>query len=815
MSSIIVTGRIIRVDPKCMPWASVLMTLLCLLLVACGGSPLEQAMEEGRAAYADTDYPKALAAFKAAVEADGENLEARLALAETQERLQDWEGAFENFSAVAAGDPGNVEARFKTGQLLLIRRDAEGLRKVIAEIETQAPDAPEGPMLAAGLLGLEEGSERALAAARDVLDKHPDDVNSAVMVASLLVRQGKKQEALKVLETSAGKNPADVTLQSLLLRVHQQEGEPGKARKVLETLIALEPKVLPHRVQLAALHEVRKEHDEALAALEEAVKVIPPPHSAAVPARLALIDFVRRLRGDEAAVSRLEALVADAPEAQDLRLGLARLHDLLREPAKAAKVYEEVIKREKNRQTPVALEALTRLAAARALAGDLEAADELISEILAAKPKATEALLLRGTLAVDAGKPGSAVADLRAALETAPNSPRVIRALARALLADGEGNEAVKVLEAAIERSPRALELRGELANLQTINKDLDGAVSTLDAVLQISPDNQGALEGLFKIRMFQKNWKQAHAVAERLKIALPESPLGFHYDGLVYQAEDKPDASLAQFESALALAPDAIQPLSQLIRSHLAMGKRELAQKRLAEAIEQDPDNFVAHNLSGELLLAGREPAQAQAAFERAIAINSGIDVFYRNLAAAKLALGEEDAALATLEKGIEATGGSALLVTALAGQLEANGKLDEAIAQYEKVLEENPDSDLALNNLAMLLVEYREGDEAVARARELVERISARNNPAFLDTQGWVAYKGGDASRAVELLEKAAAVLPDTPMVQYHLGMAYLLAGNEVQARASLARSLEGEQAFRGRETAETTMARLERKK
>jgi len=422
---------------------------------------------------------------------------------------------------------------------------------------------------------------------------------------------------------------------------------------------------------------------------------------------------------------------------------------------------------------------------------------------------------LRGTLAVDAGEPASAVADLRAALETAPDSVRVIRALARALLADGQGNEAVAVLQAAIERSPGALELRGELANLQTINKDLDGAIATLDKALEVSPDNRGALEGLFKIRMFQKDWKGAHAVAERLKTALPDSPLGFHYDGLVYQAEGKPEASLAQFESALALAPDAIQPLSQLVRSHLAMGKRELAEKRLAEAIEQDPDNFVAHNLSGELLLAGRELAKAQAAFERAIAINSGIDVFYRNLAAARLALGEEDAALATLEKGLEATGGSALLVTALAGQLEANGKLDEAIAQYEKVLQENPDSDLALNNLAMLLVEYREGDEVVARAGELVERISARNNPAFLDTQGWVAYKAGDAPRAVELLEKAAAGLPDTPMVHYHLGMAYLLAGNEVQARASLARSLEGDHAFRGRETAQTTMAGLERKK
>lgn len=793
--------------------AGILGASVCLLLSACGGGGSD--LEAGRAAYADTDYPRALVAFEKALAADGNNLDARLALAETQEKLQDWAGAFTNFSAVAEADASNVVARFKTGQLLLVRRDAEGLRKVIRDLEEKAPEAPEGPILAAGLLGLEEGAEQALAAARKVLEKHPDDVNSAVMVASLLVRQGQTPEALDVLETSAGRNPQDVTVQSLLLRIHQQARDAGKARKVLETLIALEPKVLPHRVQLAALHEARKEHDEALAGLEEAVKVIEPPHSAAVAARLALVDFVRRVQGDEAALSRLEALVADAPEVQDLRMGLGRLRDLLRQPAEAAKVYEEVVAREQSRSTPLALEALTRLAAARALTGDVKVAGELVSEVLKTNPEATEALLLRGTLAVDAGKPAAAVSDLRAALETAPDSIRVLRALARALLAEGKAEEAVQVLKEAIERSPSALELRGELANLQTITKDLDGAIGTLDDVLKVAPGNQGALEGLFKIRMFQKNWKEAHAVADRLKTSLPDNPLGFHYDGLVYQAEGKPEASLAQFESALALAPDAIQPLSQLIRSHLAMGKREIAEKRLAEAIEQNADNFVAHNLSGELLLAGREPAKAQAAFERAIAINAGVDVFYRNLAAAKLALGEEEAALATLEQGIEATGGSALLVTALAGQLEATGKLDQAIAQYEKALEENPSSDLALNNLAMLLVEYRDGEEAVRRAQELVARIAARDNPAYLDTMGWIAYKAGDPNKAVALLEKAAAQLPATPMVQYHLGMAYLGAGNEVQARESLARSLEGNHAFRGRESAEATLAELERKK
>jgi Flp pilus assembly protein TadD len=70
---------------------------------------------------------------------------------------------------------------------------------------------------------------------------------------------------------------------------------------------------------------------------------------------------------------------------------------------------------------------------------------------------------------------------------------------------------------------------------------------------------------------------------------------------------------------------------------------------------------------------------------------------------------------------------------------------------------------------------------------------------------------YRSGEINTAVETLRDAAAQMSDTPMVQYHLGMALAASGNGVEAKAALSRALEGTQDFRGRKDAERTLKNL----
>ena len=85
------------------------------------------------------------------------------------------------------------------------------------------------------------------------------------------------------------------------------------------------------------------------------------------------------------------------------------------------------------------------------------------------------------------------------------------------------------------------------------------------------------------------------------------------------------------------------------------------------------------------------------------------------------------------------------------------------------------------------------RDDEEALERAYVVSRRLRDIEQPAFQDTFGWISYLRGDIEGAIAALEPAAAALGDDAMVQYHLGMAYLAAGREGEARLALERALE----------------------
>ena len=791
-----------------------LTLVLALALTACGGAEDRKAayMEKGQALQKEGNYEKARLEFKNVLQIDPKDVGARFALAETLEKLQDWRGAAGHYLAVIEADPKHKQALSKMGQIYLLGRNVDEAKKLADKLIALDPKDPDGLTLQASIKALNKDLEGALADAQAALATQPGHLNASALLASLFLQQGKPDDSIATLKLALEKDPGNTTVQSILARVYAQLGKHKEAAELFAAIIKQEPKVLGHRLRLAQFYMTQKDLDKTEAVLKAATEEITADPKEAAAAKLSLVEFQAKNRDGEKAIATLVTMVDAQPDNHELRAGLGKLYEAANQPEKARAVYQAIIDREEDKKSPQALAAKTRMAVVVGRSGDKATAKTLVEEVLKDNPRDRDALVLRGTLTIDQGDAAGAIADFRAALKDDPNAPEINRLLARAHLINKEPQLAVDTLKKAIEGNPTDIAMRGDLANLYSSQKDLESAIAQLEDVLKVQPNNRGAFEGIFKIRMFQKDWAKAHAVADRLKIAQAEDPSGFYFDGLAYQGENKLAESLEQFESALAVSPDAVQPLSQLIKSHLAMGKADVAEKRLSEVIERNPKNFVAHNLAGELQLAGKRNEEAKKSFEAALAVNSNWAILYRNLAATQLGLGQEEAAIKTMETGIEATKGSALLVTGLATYFEKAGKLDQAIEQYEKVLKENPKSDLAINNLAMLLIEYKSDDASKARAKELAAGITDRNQPAYLDTIGWVAYKTGDFQTAAEMLEKAVQAAPDAGIMHYHLGMAYSALGNEVLAKDNLKQAVEGAQDYRGLDEAKATLAKLE---
>ena len=109
-----------------------------------------------------------------------------------------------------------------------------------------------------------------------------------------------------------------------------------------------------------------------------------------------------------------------------------------------------------------------------------------------------------------------------------------------------------------------------------------------------------------------------------------------------------------------------------------------------------------------------------------------------------------------------------------------------DAAAADYRKLLAFDPKFGPALNNLAYVdaenLGKVDEGYDIAKRARE-----ASPEDANVADTLGWILFKRGDFHGALALFQESAGRTPEDATIQYHLGMAHYMVGEEESARVA----------------------------
>src|SRR5271170_8411941 len=95
-------------------------------------------------------------------------------------------------------------------------------------------------------------------------------------------------------------------------------------------------------------------------------------------------------------------------------------------------------------------------------------------------------------------------------------------------------------------------------------------------------------------------------------------------------------------------------------------------------------------------------------------------------------------------------------------------------------------------MNNLAFLLAQTGDSlDEAVKLAHKAVSK--APDNPAYLDTLGYVYLKRDQDDDALDIFNKLIRKYPDDPACAFHTGMAWYQKGDRARARVLLSHALE----------------------
>ena len=116
--------------------------------------------------------------------------------------------------------------------------------------------------------------------------------------------------------------------------------------------------------------------------------------------------------------------------------------------------------------------------------------------------------------------------------------------------------------------------------------------------------------------------------------------------------------------------------------------------------------------------------------------------------------------------------------------------GLARESVRSFENLLKDRPEDASLLNALGYSLADR---NQKLPRAETLIRKAldASPDNPAFLDSLGWVRFRRGDIPGALPHLERAYRIFPD-PEIASHWGELLWVSGKQAEARALWARSL-----------------------
>ncbi len=379
-------------------------------------------------------------------------------------------------------------------------------------------------------------------------------------------------------------------------------------------------------------------------------------------------------------------------------------------------------------------------------------------------------------------------AAVNGALDTGAASPGALSLVAELALEAYDTKRAEQLTALALKQDPSSFEARHILARAYVMKGDGTSAINTAREIAKLDP-KRGEFE-LAEILTALDRIEEARLELDRLRGT---------------------DAEKGGVERRLAL---------------LAMqsGDYAEAQRRFTELATSDEGTEAALLYLADIAVLDGDTDSALAGYRRLI--NSSLALAARTRAAAILLdQKERGAALALLDdyvsehpdRGFEVTvtkanlladhgeidAGLALLGAALdkhpqhpslqydrAVLLEKAGRVKDSLSALEKLLDDRQDDPTLLNALGYTLADH--GLE-LSRAEGLIRKSLTimPDNPAVLDSMGWVKFKRGDSKGAVEYLKRSYTLAHD-PEIAAHWAEALWKSGAQQEARAVLATAL-----------------------
>ncbi len=698
-------------------------------------------------------------------------VQAGLLLASTLAASQSYEEAIRAYGRVLERNPDSTSALFGLGQAQLSIGQAAAALTTSEKLLLVLPDDQLGASLkGAALIDLDRGDEAEAVwkgvVNRAVAGNNPTD--AARKCAALAVFYRGQNDSKSARETFS-RCIADYPLNHQL-RQHASEffvfhEEFDTAVSIWQAAIEAAPEDIALRVRLAEILSSINRTDESLKVLQESVELFDTAE-----AWIYLAGFLR-IQGDlKAAREALEeGMERSRSVAPSLRFTLA---DLLIEEGN----YDRALSIAESLEEP-SYRAMIR-GAVLLQQGDAAAALELLDSGLRLYPNNAGARYLAGQAALATGEVERAMAEFREAIRVSETETDAALRLAEFYFHEGEYLNAVAFADRHIAKRPY------------------------VDPSAHIISARSSLIVG---------NYERAEGTLSNLRLRAPTQPTSFLEFAQLRRISEGPEAALqVLLEGDFDLTePDNSAMLRAVAQDYLSLGKGANALALIDEALAANPDWPDFHDLRGRVLLSLDNQAEAEAAFSQALNLDPKFPPSLEARGSQALWSGDLANALAYFEKAAQAEPSNAQYVYLQAQIRYAQAASELAESLFRRALELDPGHVGANNDLAWLLASQER--ELEAAGDHAARAVQLDMNADTLDTLGFVRLQSGDPKAAAEVLRKALEHRPDSPSIEFRLGLALSASGEKEAAREMFQKAL-GTPDFPEAEAAQAELSNLE---
>jgi putative PEP-CTERM system TPR-repeat lipoprotein len=697
---------------------AVAIVVVGLALAGCDAFVSPQTRVERAQKHLDqANYRAAMTDLKTALEAEPDNVPARLLLARLSLQLGDVPSADKEIQRAtqAGAKPDQVaELQYET---LLMQQRFDDLAKLL-----EKPAIPPN--------------------------------RSALYQSRLELAQGKAAEAEQTLKTALEAAPDDADLQLDLARLAAARGDFQPALDLPERVAKSPGTYVRAQMLRGSIRLARGQHREAL---DELLKAQDSGRTVlSIPEKLTLSTYITEanlaLEDADAATRSLAMLDQWAPEVAVTHYLHARIAMLKRDPATVVTECQKAL-----RSDPNHLQAQLLLAAAHLGQGSLEQAEEVLDRLLATQDNiAARKLLAQVHLA--RGQPQRAQAVLGTVMAGADRDPQLDWLMGSALLQAGSGASALQHMERGIAAMPDSVDRRIELATAYLSARQPAKAIELLSAIPKDSPSATRAKALLVLATAAGKSPAEARREIDNLIAKSTHAAALLAAAGTYLAARSDLGKSRALLERSIQLDPKGTAARMSLARLLIRVREYSGAQSQLQEIVRNDPRNQPARLGLSELAWAQGEKEAARKWLEEAISSDPSAVEARLRLAQIAFIGGDANRGRDLLNQAVDVGDDSKAALNGAGKVLARAGLSDEALTKFRAAAAAGlPEGDL---NAARLQLDLNRPEQA----RKLLES-ALQGNPDWREANQLLIQVDARTGQVDRALARARTLASDSP--------------------------------------------------